>query len=58
MKASSKKTVSALVTKAIDLPTGPSVPTDTTIIVDLDNMVGYYQNAHFDVFPDEIALLN
>lgn len=55
---STKKTAIALVAKELDLPNGLYVPEDTTIVVDLANMVGYWQGMHFDVSPEEICLLN
>lgn len=34
------------------------IPVDTTIYVDISSSVGYFNGAHFDVYPDEYILLN
>lgn len=54
-----KKTFTALTTKTIEIPgTEHSIPKDTDILVDPSNGIGFWNNHHFDIFPDEYCLLN
>ena len=48
----------ALVVKEIVLPSNETIGLDETILIDPVNMVGLWNNTHFDVFPDEYIILN
>lgn len=47
----------ALLVKPITI-LNDEIPVDTTIYVDIDSSVGYFNGIHFDVYPDEYILLN